>query len=61
VLVETGAGAGAWLPYAAYAAAGARVVDRAALYADSDVADLFAPVHGLVEAELDLVVAAHPA
>ena len=37
VLVEAGAGAGAWFPDAAYAAVGARIVDRAALFADSDV------------------------
>ena len=29
VLVEAGAGAGAWFPDAAYAAAGARLADRA--------------------------------
>jgi H+-translocating NAD(P) transhydrogenase subunit alpha len=37
VLVERGAGDGAWLPDAAYADAGARVVDADELYADADV------------------------
>jgi H+-translocating NAD(P) transhydrogenase subunit alpha len=37
ILVERGAGDGAALPDSLYEAAGARVVDRATLYADSDV------------------------
>jgi NAD(P) transhydrogenase subunit alpha len=37
VLVESGAGVGAMIPDAAYAEAGARVVDTAALYAEADV------------------------
>jgi H+-translocating NAD(P) transhydrogenase subunit alpha len=37
VLVELGAGADAWFPDAAYAAAGAALVDNATVYADSDV------------------------
>ena len=37
VLVERGAGDGAWLPDAAYADAGARVVDADELYSDADV------------------------
>ena len=37
ILVERGAGAGAFLPDAAYADAGASIVDRDALYAGSDV------------------------
>jgi NAD(P) transhydrogenase subunit alpha len=37
VLVERGAGDGAWLPDAAYADAGATVVDADELYADADV------------------------
>jgi NAD(P) transhydrogenase subunit alpha len=37
VLVEAGAGAGAWFPDAAYEAAGACVVKRAALFSESDV------------------------
>lgn len=37
VLVETGAGVGAWYPDAAYEQAGARVVETAKLFADADV------------------------
>ena len=37
ILVERGAGDGAFLPDAAFADAGATIVDRAALYAQSDV------------------------
>ena len=37
ILVERGAGDGAFLPDAAFADAGAAIVDRAALYAQSDV------------------------
>jgi H+-translocating NAD(P) transhydrogenase subunit alpha len=37
VLVETGAGAASWFNDADYTAAGARIVDTAALYAESDV------------------------
>lgn len=37
VLVETGAGAGAWFPDAKYEEAGAKVTDTAGLYADADV------------------------
>ncbi|MEV6630238.1 NAD(P) transhydrogenase subunit alpha [Actinoplanes sp. NPDC051470] len=37
VVVETGAGAGAWHRDEAYAAAGARVAGRAQVYADSDI------------------------
>ncbi|GAB3509549.1 NAD(P) transhydrogenase subunit alpha [Phytohabitans suffuscus] len=37
VLVQSGAGSAAWFPDEAYAAAGASVVDRGAVYAGSDV------------------------
>jgi H+-translocating NAD(P) transhydrogenase subunit alpha len=37
VLVETGAGAGAWFADDQFSAAGAAVVDRSSLYADADI------------------------
>lgn len=43
MLVEAGAGAGAWFPDEAYAAVGARVVDRADLCADSHVLTCLRP------------------
>jgi NAD(P) transhydrogenase subunit alpha len=44
VLVESGAGVGAWLTDDQYAAAGARIVDRSTLLTDSDVILSVGPV-----------------
>jgi NAD(P) transhydrogenase subunit alpha len=69
VLVEAGAGTGAWFPDAAYAAVGARLVDRLTLYAESDVLTCLHPpvdrsglrpdqvLLGLLHPQLDPVLA----
>lgn len=52
VIIEVGAGAGAWFPDAAYAEAGARLVTRPELYEQSDVVVC---IHPPGDAEIDLL------